>query len=63
VEWEGRGGSGLTVSMRAERVMEGDESVERGSFSPSRYTSSRATSQVSGYTWYHHHHYKRVTRN
>ena len=51
-------GRGLTLSMRAEREMKGDESVDRGSFTPSRYTSSRGTSQVNGYTCYN---YKRVT--
>jgi len=60
VEWEGEEEWGLTLSMRAEREMVDDESVERGSFTPSRYTSSSATSQVSGYTCYH---YKRVTPN
>jgi len=58
VAWEGEEGRGLTVSIRAEREMEDDESVERGSFTPSRYTSSRATSQASGYTYYH---YKGIT--
>ena len=60
MEWEGEEGRGLTLSMRAEREMKGDESVERGSFMPSRYTSSRGISQVNGYTCYH---YKRVTPN
>ena len=31
-------GRGLTLSTRAEREMKGDESVDRGSFTPSRYT-------------------------
>ena len=53
-------GRGLTLSMRPEREMKGDESVERGSFTLSRYTSLRGTSQVKGYTCYH---YKHVTPN
>ena len=60
MEWEGEEGRGLTLSMRAEREMKGDESVERGSFTPSRYTSSRGISQVNGYICYH---YKHVTPN
>ena len=51
-------GRGLKLSTRAEREMKGDESVDQGSFTPSRYTSSRGTSQVNGYTCYN---YKRVT--
>ena len=54
------GGEGreLTLSTRADRETKGDESVDQGSFTPSRYASSRGTSQVNGYSCCH---YKRVT--